>query len=546
MYVEKLAMVNIRSYPFAQIEFSKGINIIAGRNNSGKSTVLRALQNLQIGLSGFTKEDVRKTQDAGKLYIKISDIKASDGIRFEFQNEKIETRESQDIFFAFFNSKTNSASEGLQLPGGIYNITFSENDISIIDSKGRASGPFYKKFSGFTSMEDEDNFIYPFLAKRKTNTFNGQGGRQSAYEIRDQLYNLPSRIQSLENRTHPFHADYIAFTEDVLGFTPGKVPSNQGNEDKIGVFGRGRDSIYIDSMGDGVVNILGLLSVLLTEDHKLFLIEELENDIHPEALKKLLNIIIEKSKYNQFIITTHSNIVLKYLASVPGSKVFYTDWHLKEFDDRPKYYLPTSSIAEVGNSENERIAVLEKLGYDLFDFDLYSSYILFEESSAESVVRQFLIPTFFPSLENKIKTIAARGVDDVEPRFHDFLRLFVYIHTNPIYFQKAWVIVDGDNAGQKVIQGLKDTFKWPDGHFINLKENDFEHYYPDEFKNRFIVIDQEKDKQTRRSLKKELTQDLLKWISENSDEAKIQFSKSAKEVLDILGNINLELYRSKK
>jgi predicted ATP-dependent endonuclease of OLD family len=56
-------------------------------------------------------------------------------------------------------------------------------------------------------------------------------------------------------------------------------------------------------------------------DGNLFLVEELENDIHPEGLKAILDVIVEKSSSSQFIVSTHSNIVTKYLGSAPGAKV---------------------------------------------------------------------------------------------------------------------------------------------------------------------------------------------------------------------------------
>ena len=246
---------------------------------------------------------------------------------------------SQDIFYSFHPGK-NETFESLQATGGQYKIVSNDKDIVAQGADGNSVKNLLHKFSGFSSMEDEDNFIYPFLAKRKTTNYNGQGGRQSAYSIADQLYNLPSRVQNLENSSHPFSKEYKSLTEDILGFTPGKVPGSQSGEDKLGIFARSRDSIYLESMGDGVANILGMLTILLTEDRKLFLIEEIENDIHPEALKKNLSIIIGKSKFNQFIITTHSNIVLKYLASIPETKIFYTDWEHKEFGGRNKFLLP--------------------------------------------------------------------------------------------------------------------------------------------------------------------------------------------------------------
>jgi len=63
-------------------------------------------------------------------------------------------------------------------------------------------------------------------------------------------------------------------------------------------------------MGEGLANIVALLSELAVNSGKLFLIEMPENDLHPQALKALLDLILESSKRNQFIISTHSNIVV--------------------------------------------------------------------------------------------------------------------------------------------------------------------------------------------------------------------------------------------
>lgn len=75
-------------------------------------------------------------------------------------------------------------------------------------------------------------------------------------------------------------------------------------------------------MGEGVPQIVGLVADLVLSQGKLFLIEELENDLHPQALKALLRLMIESSARNQFVVTTHSNIVLRYHAAEPNSIVY--------------------------------------------------------------------------------------------------------------------------------------------------------------------------------------------------------------------------------
>jgi DNA repair exonuclease SbcCD ATPase subunit len=54
MWVSKLELTNIRSFEKADIVLSKGINILVGPNNAGKSTLLNAalasLQKAGIGI----------------------------------------------------------------------------------------------------------------------------------------------------------------------------------------------------------------------------------------------------------------------------------------------------------------------------------------------------------------------------------------------------------------------------------------------------------------------------------------------------------------
>ena len=186
--------------------------------------------------------------------------------------------------------------------------------------------------------------------------------------------------------------------------------------------------------------------------------------------------------------------------------------------------------------------ILEKLGYDLFDFDLYKSYIVFEESSAEQIVRDFLIPEFVPKLHNKIKTIGGKGVTSIDLYFDDFLRLFVYLNGNPIYKSKAWVIADGDEAGRETIQKLKNRFpEWPENNFRYFSKNNFEEYYPQKFSKEFVAIKQISDKKKRFEAKGKLTASVIEWIKKDKEKAIEEFSVSAKEVIDILKEVSKAL-----
>src|SRR5579859_1443559 len=453
MYVKKLELFSIRSFDRATIEFSKGINLIVGANNSGKSTILRALLKLQQRLPGLTKEDVRKSYNTGQTCIDLFEISGKDKTMFPLRNSPDPSIQTNEIVLLnlWDNSQIGKSEEQVLINQNAVQVSATETEIKIDKIVNDVYGTikYFYNFSGFSSMEDEGNFIYPFLTKRKQLIHAIPTTREASFGIVEGLQYLPIRVQHLTNPTNPFFPEYQKHCLDILGFCPGIGPSDEMNGNKVAFLALRKEPIYLESMGEGTANILGLLTILLAEENKLFVIEELENDIHPEALKKLLDLIIAKSKTNQFVISTHSNIVVKYLAGLQETKIFFTEVSIQQTGEDGHIKLPTSSIEQIENTPKERLRILEKLGYDVFDFDFFKSYILFEESSAEAIVKEFLIPEFAPSLRYKVRTIAASGAADIAPRFVDFMRLFVYIHLAPIYEKRAWVIADNDNEGQK-------------------------------------------------------------------------------------------------
>jgi predicted ATPase len=541
MYVSKLALINIRSYTKMELDFSQSINILVGNNNSGKSTVIKALYKLQNS-SSLGIEDVRKTLNYGRVFINLEDITQKEGLAFEINNKentvKFPNTNKVKVIFGVYDHlrETKKGQEALFLDLNHLFECDETDKLRVLDQDGKEV-PFLD-FTSLPNLETHNNFIYPFFAKRKTGYYNNQLGEREAYTVSEDLRNITSKVQKISNPSHPKNNQFIKHVQDILGFSIGVIPHGE-NQSNTGIFVGDNTVIPIERMGEGIVNIVGLIVMLLTEDRKLYLIEELENDIHPRALKKLLELIIEKSVNNQFVISTHSNIVLKYLGT-ENSKVFHLQW--QPFEKTPDDRLPTSVISELENKPEAKIKLLEELGYDLFDFDLYKSYLIFEESSAESLVKNFLVPIFFPSLTDKVKTIAASGADDLEPRFHDFLRLFVFIHQNPIYASRAWVLADGDKAGIDNIEKLKTSFPtWDTEHFINFSKDNIEEFYPAQFQDEFANIKLIADKQQKREAKRNFTKKIQEWITINPNEAKLEFMESAAEIIYLLKKIESKI-----
>ncbi len=542
MRIKSVEIINLKSYKNVTLEFSENINLLIGANNSGKSTIIRSVLNLQY--HSFFPNDIRSQHSTAKIKTEISDISQSDNLAFlnhQLPNE-FESANGFKILWSLHTLDNNQSKEDyLYFNSKHREEKLPHNRVKVTDLKN--SEVTLKQFLRFPDREDKIGFIYPFLAKRKNEYLDQNSNREQTYKIQEGLRNLPAKVQKISNHSHPKSKEFVECCDNILGFRIGVIGVDQSNTNgiEIGIYTTNNHVIPLKSMGDGVANIVGFIVTLLTEDNKLFLIEELENDIHPQALKKLLDLIVSKASKNQFIISTHSHIVLKYLGVVPKSKIFYLEWLPFTTEAGQQINIPTSSVYEIKNDPASRIEILEKLGYEFHDFELYEGYILLEESSAESVIRDFLIPNLFPELYNKLKTISANGVNDLELRVRDFGRLFVFIHTNPMYKNRAWVIADGDTSGKEVIQKLRSTFnRWPSDHFLNFSKNDFEEYYPKKFRKEVNAALKLKG-EPKRKAKQELIKKVMTWALKNREEAIQEFNKSAAEVIQVLKQISKSL-----
>ena len=502
----KVSAVHISNYKSiadsGEIELGQ-VNVLVGRNNHGKSAFIRAVHFLQQG-AVYAPGDVRlgakeATVDVSLIGNDITDIGR------------------------YFHSNVSSTTLKLRILLG----SQISNGIAIQN----ANAPLL----GFAQLQPQepDNFIYTYLSRRKVFGFDREVDRRRTRAVQTDLRFLVAKVARLADPDYVHAAEYEQLCKAILGFRISVHAAEDGVGQQAGIPVGLYGYIPIESMGEGVSSQLGLITDLCMADGNLFLVEEPENDIHPESLKALLNVIVEKSATNQFIVSTHSNIVTRYLGAAANSKIFEF-----ESDYKPNT-VSTSTIRQVESTAEARIAVLQRLGYELSDFDLWDGWLVLEESSAEIIIR-YLIPWFVPELA-RVRTVAAGGTSKVEPTFEDFRRLFLFAHLELQYRGKAWVIVDGDSEGQKVIAGLRTKYRdWPSDHFMTWSKSDFEDYYPLRFAEQVKeALGNPHDKKP--AAKKTLLDEVKAWCDANPAEAKVEFAKSAGEVIEILQSVKDDL-----
>lgn len=510
MKIAAAEVENFESFANARVELAD-INVVVGKNNSGKSAFIRALHILQQS-GPISNEDMRFGETRGK-------------IAYTLVGENLQ----RDIFRHFhYSPQSNQSSHLLTQP-----FALNQGSISVTRASLQTKIDGQVQDVGVDRAEavEPNNFIYPYLSKRKVAEFNEQVNKHHTTTIAGDLRFLYPRIDRLANPEQPGHEEYVALCEQVLGFRVSANPSEGGK--KAGIPVSRFDYISIDKMGEGVSNLLGLITDLCVADGNLFLIEELENDIHPQALKAILDAIVAKSANNQFVISTHSNIVVKHLGAAKNSKVFAVKL------DYTKGQVPTSTIREVRRPA-DRLELLRDLGYELYDFDLWEAWLMLEESTAEVIIRDYLIPWFAPKL-SRVRTLSVGGTGKAEATFADFHRLFLFTHLEPQYFKKAWLVLDGDETGKMIIGKLQGKYgSWPAEHFRTFEKTDFELYYPEKFSEQVAeVLSRKHD--DKPAAKKQLVEKVKQWCDESKDEAKAAFEQSASEVIDLLKEIETAL-----
>jgi predicted ATPase len=510
MYLKSIHLQNIKSFQDSGvIEFSPSINLLVGPNNAGKSIITHSIASLQPlpnhpDSLAFVSQNVRRASPLSNLIVILQDP------------NRLQMKIPPDWDIKNWQPR----------------LTFQKAanvEQSVIMAPNGNEQPFPRPTF---QQQRPNNFLYTYLSRRKPNALNATITLANAQTLEEAIQHLPSKIDFIRDSRYADVFNNIC--QQALGFTvtckqsaDGKQPGLVLSDDSL---------IPIIKMGEGVVNLLYLVHLTVASKN-LFIIEEIENDLHPTALKSLLDSIIVKSKDNQFIISTHSNIVVRHLGATPGTRLFSIQMKLAE-DTR----IPTSTCQQLSDTAEERIELLESLGYEPYDFGFCKGYLILEESSAESLIKNFLIPFLVPRLQGKLKTIAAQGVDDVKARLSDLMRLFVYVHITPQFKDKAWVAVDGGAHGKNVVTELKTEFKtWPEQHFRCFKEENIERYYPKQFEervNHVLLLSNGRDK---RAQKKALIMDVLQWAMEDVERAKVTFQDSAAELLVFLREIDTAL-----
>jgi len=500
MKITSFRIVGIRCFEdTGDILLSPSCNIFIGANNAGKSTLLKGI----LALQGFPfSNDYRPGSPSSFHSVVLKDVGS---------NEFLQNVSSRAATMRAVRSLRGS------LPPFPPQIAIA----GILNDQG------------IFSNVRPNHTIIPFIAKRKAPAFTHDIRSSTQAQVSGTFANLYSRVDLVATAGHPRHQDFQRAIDSIVGLKITTKATPDGKE--AGFYLNDDTFVSLERMGDGVIEMVALIVELCLERDKIFVLEEPEANLHPNGLKALLGMIRSSLERNQFLISTHSNIVVRELAFDERTKLF------RVWRDREDHSAP-SSLEEVPRNPSAHAAVLRELGYEFTDFGLYEGWLFLEESSAETILNKILIPTFAPSLKGRLRSFSAGGITNVEPSIAEFQRLITFVHLEPVYEGRLWVRVDGDQNGQNVVAELRKKFPYLNDETCScFGQPSFERYYPAAFAERVQEVLDTQDRQARRSAKMQLLQEVLQWTEQNGDAALQAWEESAAEPIAVLRLIESKL-----
>lgn len=236
MNITYLKLQDFRSFEGTNPILFDKINILVGANNSGKSTILKAIHLLQTGGTDVYA-DIRKGASHSVIELGFDNINNASGWPTGLNGHGVATLQLE---------VNQSLSFTLSMQNGINSAV------------------------GQVPNAEPHNHVVPFFSKRKTVTYNEDVRSQFSYAVESSMHNLAARLSRVSNPAFPKYELYKKACEEILGFMVTSIPSDSGQ--RPGAYMPNQERLYIDQMGEGVANIVFLLSNLAVSENKIFLI----------------------------------------------------------------------------------------------------------------------------------------------------------------------------------------------------------------------------------------------------------------------------------
>lgn len=406
------------------------INVLCGRNNSGKTSVFEALSDeahFAIGKPIINANHMTNLFASQAQRYSNPSPKAS---KKWFHTEMTKLIETETVWYSdeYASVKENLIESMIGTPLARHDRNSLFNFDPMLDA--------------FFEIESYRPLLIP--PKRKLDAIVPLNFNQemdvTGEGILNRLFFLKN--QDIQSSEYSRYSEIYKLFYDVTDLYFNVFPDNQNNLTLF--YGKDGDWREANDCGLGLTDVLIMISLVVDTNSNFILIEEPENHLHANYQKRLLN-ILRSTKEQQFFLSTHSSVFLDVLAV-----------------DRIFHVRNTSEV-EI-DDQTSKSKMISDLGYSVAENLVSDAIILTEGPSDIEVIREIL---------SKVGTL-----DDFNIRFWllggdnmQHLDVGVFAETTNVF-----AIVDNDPGSSKARTRFLRNCKKHEIPCIRLEKYSIENY----------------------------------------------------------------------
>lgn len=341
MKLSKLSVKNFRSLREESIAFAD-LNLFIGANASGKSTILDALRFLREGIR-LREFRTPVSRRGGIIHLAWKGETAS-------QIQFVVTLEDSDHNYEWLVRLVKEGSYGFNVEEEVSMTQPRQAPIKLLESRN-GSGWWWSEEHGAKLTLKQDGMACALTAAAADMSFQARNvvefidrwgffdpnpfllrhdwktvepGRLDPYGR-----NLGETLYALHQSSPKAFDRVVAATRAVIGLPEQIEPRVSESEERF-YFLQSESGLHyrVHQMGvsSGTLRMLALMTALLAEpEANLIGIEEPENYVHPKALSTFVDYLLRVRERIQFLVTTHSPLLLDYLNEPEAVRVVKRD-----------------------------------------------------------------------------------------------------------------------------------------------------------------------------------------------------------------------------
>lgn len=482
MKIAKISIYNYRSIEKLEKLLISPFNIFVGQNNHGKTNLFEAIEwffnSRSSGESEHFNRDIRN-QISVEIYF--DEVEESDINKLTTETSKTKIRSLLGESKSFSVKKTSSDHKRIYIvdkedkgnPQGLDTaineflpkLEYVNTKIQLDDvSKYKDKNPIGIMLSGVLSAIIESSQDYKDFKNQFAKLFDNESS-----EVRKELNKLGVKVEIYLQKQFPdgakvkFEVNPPHFNELLKSFD---TAVDDGIETKA------------EDKGDGMQRAIMLSIIQAFADYRkeqlgggsfLFLIDEAELHLHPSAQRALKRALIDISKTDQVLVNTHSSVLV--VDNNENQKIFKVEKKNK-----------VTKVNEIDNVDKVDV-IFDLLGGSPSDLLLPRNFLIVEGRCEFEFINS-IIKRFYVQTHKGLKVLFAGGdIDEQEPTLLAVHKLFLPLagSDNPIYKDKAVILIDKPNSGQ---QSKYDLFKrgypylFKNNQVFELTKESLEEYYP--------------------------------------------------------------------